>query len=164
MVVIASYRPAEGADAEAISDLVQAALLPHTLPGWTADAVAHLLSESSPQALREQFREAAFTQVCVNEGAIVGFILCKRSRLIGLLAVHPSLQRSGIGSQLLQGMLEHVAAVAPDISVVEVNATEYSLPFYRRRGFYPLSEFIEHEGCRFVRLGYWRKNPLLGAA
>src|SRR6266702_2968440 len=85
-------------------------------------------------------------------------IHCKRSRLLGLLAVHPSLQRSGIGSQLLQCMLVHVADAAPDISVVEVNATEYSLRFYRRRGFYPLSEFIEHEGCRFVRLGYWRKN------
>ncbi len=164
MVVVASYRPAEGADAESISDLVQAALLPHTLPGWTADAVAHLYSENSPQALRERFTEAAFTRVCVNEGVIVGFIQCKRSRLLGLLAVHPSLQRSGIGSQLLQCMLVHVADAAPDISVVEVNATEYSLPFYRRRGFYPLSEFIEHEGCRFVRLGYWRKNPLLGAA
>jgi GNAT superfamily N-acetyltransferase len=123
-----------------------------------------LFSENSPQALREQLRESAFARVCVNESAIVGFIHCKRSRLLGLLAVHPSLQRSGIGSQLLQGMLAHVADAAPEISVVEVNATEYSLPFYRRRGFYPLSEFIEHEGCRFVRLGYWRKNPLLGGA
>src|SRR6266581_3435711 len=60
MVVVASYRPAEGADAESISDLVQAALLPHTLPGWTADAVAHLYSENSPQALRERRRYCRF--------------------------------------------------------------------------------------------------------
>ena len=58
-------------------------------------------------------------------------------------------------------MLQHLRRAAPDVSVVEVNATEYSLPFYRRFGFYPLSEFIEFDGCRFARLGYWRRNPLV---
>ena len=52
-------------------------------------------------------------------------------------------------------------AHAPEVSAVEVNATEYSIPFYRRQGFHPLSGFIDYEGCRFARLGDWRKNPLL---
>jgi GNAT superfamily N-acetyltransferase len=162
MAVATSYRPADVADSDSIAELVQATLLPHTLPGWTPAAIAHLFAENSPDTLREHFRQAAFTQVCSTKGAIVGFIHCKKSRLLGLLAVHPSVQRRGIGSQLLQCMLAHVADVAPEVSVVEVNATEHSLPFYLRRGFYPLSEFIEYEGCRFARLGYWRKNPLLG--
>jgi len=70
-------------------------------------------------------------------------------------------QRQGIGSRLVERKLAHVSVAAPEISVVEVNATEYSLPFYRRHGFYPISEFIDFEGCRFMRLAYWRRNPLL---
>jgi GNAT superfamily N-acetyltransferase len=148
-------------DAESISELVQRALIPSTLPGWTSSAVAHLLDENSPRSLRDRLKEAAFSQVCSSADSIVGFIICKKSRLLSLLAIDPVVQRRGIGSQLIQGMLSHIAEVAPDISVVEVNATEYSLPSYRQRGFYPVSEFIEFEGCRFIRLGYWRKNPLL---
>jgi len=148
-------------DAESVSELVQRALLPHTLPGWTSAAVAHLFDENSPQSVRDRLKEAAFSQVCSSAGFIVGFIICKKSRLLSLLAVDPVVQRQGIGSQLIQCMLAHIAEGTPDISVVEVNATEYSLPFYRQHNFFPISEFIEFEGCRFIRLGYWRKNPLL---
>jgi ribosomal protein S18 acetylase RimI-like enzyme len=160
-VIAASYRPAHEADAEPISAIVHRALLPHTLPGWTAAAVERLLGENSPQSLREYLTKAPFAHVCVNAGSIVGFITSKKSRLVSLLVVDPAFQRLGVGSQLMSHMLEHVAAAAAEISVVEVNATEYSLPFYRRCGFYPISEFIEFEGCRFARLAYWRKNPLL---
>lgn len=155
------YRPAEESDAEAISSLVKDALLPSTLPGWTPEAIASLLAKASPDALRGHITEAAFAHISLDGRSVVGFILSRKLRFLNLLVVQPSLQRRGIGSQLMQRMLEHVAAAAPDLSVVEVNGTEYSFSFYRRFGFYPLSEVIEYDGCRFIRLGYWRKNPLL---
>ncbi len=156
-----SYRPAVESDAESISELVKRALLPNTLPGWTRAAVDHLFEENSPQALREHVREVPFAHVCENLDSVVGLIISKNSRLLSLLAVDASHQRCGIGSQLVQHFLSHIAEKAPDLSVAEVNATEYSFPFYRQRGFYPISDFLEYEGCRFVRMGYWRKNPLL---
>ncbi|MGE5095875.1 MAG: GNAT family N-acetyltransferase [Betaproteobacteria bacterium] len=105
-----------------------------------------------------------FAEVCLVRGSIVGLITSKLPRLISLLIVDPMSQRQGIGSRLIERKRAHVTAAAPEISIVEVNATEYSLPFYRRHGFYPISEFIEFDGCRFVRLGYWRMNPLLKGA
>jgi predicted N-acetyltransferase YhbS len=100
--------------------------------------------------MREHIEEAAFAHVALDRGDIVGFILCKHSRFVNLLIVEPSLQHHGIGSHLMRLMLQRLSDTVPDLSVVEVNATEYSLPFYRR-----------FDGCRFARLGYWRKNPLL---
>lgn len=156
-----SYRPAETSDGPAVSALVKRALPAETLPGWTSEAISSLLAKASPEAMRDQIAAAAFAHVAFDHESIVGFILATRSRFLNLLVVDPSLQRQGIGSHSIRHMLQHLGEAAPDLSVVEVNATEYSLPFYRRLGFYPLSEFIEFDGCRFARLGYWRKNPLL---
>jgi len=160
-VTTPSYRPAQESDGPAISALRARALSNETLPGWTADAISNLLAKSASQPIRERIQEAAFAHVALDCDDIVGFILCKHPRFINLLIVEPSLQRRGIGSHLMRLMLQYLCGAAPDVSVVEVNATEYSLPFYRRFGFYPLSEFIEFDGCRFARLGYWRRNPLV---
>lgn len=155
------YRNAEPADVPALSQLAHRALQPHALPGWTDHAIQRLLDENSESALRAFLPNAAFVHVCVESDSIVGFIGNKLPRLVSLLVVHPIRQRRGVGSRLLTSMFDFVAAHAPEVSVVEVNATEYSLPFYRQNAFYPLSGFIDYEGCRFARLGYWRKNPLL---
>jgi len=154
------FRLAQESDAEAISALIHRALLPETLPGWMPVAVERLLGDNSAQSLREFLKRAAFSLVCVHADAIVGFITSKLPRLISLVAVDPAFQRAGVGSQLVERLLQHISMEAREVSVVEVSATEYSFPFYRRLGFYPLSEFIDYEGCRFARLGYWRKNPL----
>ena len=156
-----SYRPADESDAPSISELVLHALDAETLPGWTPHAVSSLLAKASPDSMRGQIASAAFAHVAVDGKRVVGFILCKQLRFLNLLVVEPNHQRQGIGSNLTRRMFQNLLAAAPDLSVVEVNATEHSLSFWRRVGFYPLSEFIEFDGCRFARLGYWRKNPRL---
>jgi predicted GNAT family N-acyltransferase len=104
---------------------------------------------------------ANFTNVCVAEDTVVGYINCKSPRLIDLVVVDPAWQKSGIGSTLLARALRHIAETAPDVTAVEVSVTEYSLPFYRRHAFYPISEAIEIDGRRTIRMASWRTNPLL---
>ena len=153
------YRAARESDAVAISALVHHALHSATLPGWSPEAVASLLAKGRPDGIREKIRDAAFAHAAVVDDSVVGFILCTNLRFLNLLVVDPAFQCKGIGSHLMKCMLEHLRDAAPELSVVEVNATEYSLPFYGRFGFYPLSEMIESDGCRFIRLGHWLRNP-----
>jgi len=141
--------------------LVLRSLTPDTLPGWTSEAISKLLGKASPEALGEAIEAADLAFVACDHQETLGFLLARHLRFLNLLVVEPSLQRRGIGSRLVRCMLSRLREIAPDVSVVEVNATEHFLPFYRRLGFYPLSEFITFEGCRFARLGYWRKNPVL---
>jgi len=157
-----SFRPADDADAGALSELVRRNVVPATMPGWTTAAIDRLLGENAPDALRSAIKDASFSQLCLDhENRIVGYVYCKSPRAISLVVVEPSVQRCGIGSALLRRALDHIAGVAPDQSVVEVNATEYSMPFYRRHAFYPISELFDYEGCRMVRMALWRRNPAL---
>ena len=129
MTTSTSYRPAEALDGTAISTLVKRSLTTETLPGWTPKAISSLLAKVAPEAMREEIAKATFAYIASDHRAIVGYILAKRSRFLNLVAVEPSLQRRGIGSHLVRRMLEHVNHADPDLSVVEVNATEYSLLF-----------------------------------
>ena len=155
------YRSPSPSDAEAVSAMIQRVFGPAVLPGWTPDAVAKLLAAAEPQSLRAKFTNAFFAEVCVGAEVPHGFIMSAAPRLLNLVVVEPTSQRHGIGTALLQHLLRHISATAAEVSVVEVNATEHSVPFYRGHGFYPLSQFIDHDGCRFMRMGFWRKSPLL---
>jgi GNAT superfamily N-acetyltransferase len=156
-----AYRAATEADATALSGLVRHNVVAAMLPGWTAAAIDRLRAESTPDALRAAIVDASFAQLCVDGEDPVGYVYCKSPRVIGLVVVDPVVHRLGIGSLLLRQALAHVADVAPDQSVVEVNATEYSMPFYRRHAFYPISEVFDHDGRRMVRMALWRRNPAL---
>lgn len=161
MQLRAEYRRPLASEAESISALIHRALVPSTLPGWSPVAVEKLLAAAEPRLLREKFTSAAFAEVCVSAQGPSGFIMAANLRLLNLVVVEPASQRQGTGTVLLEHLLRHIAATADEISVLEVNATEYSVAFYRRRDFFPLSEFIEHNGCRFMRMGFWRKSPQL---
>ena len=161
MQLQAEYWLPQASDAESVSALILRAFAPGTLPGWAPAAVEKLLVAAEPRLLCEKFTTAAFAEVCVSAQEPHGFIMAANPRLLNIVVVDPLSQRQGIGTTLLQHLLRHIAATAAEISVVEVNATEYSVPFYRRHAFYPLSEFVEHDGCRFMRMGFWRKSPQL---
>lgn len=154
-----TYRRAKLSDAPALSNLARRALQPHALAGWTDYAIRRLLDENSESALCDCVSAAAFVHLCVESDSVVAFIANKVPRLVSLLVVDPDRQRQGIGSRLGATMLDFAGTHAPDVSVVEVNATEYSVPSIA--GTASLSSFIDYEGCRFARLGCWRKNPLL---
>jgi ribosomal protein S18 acetylase RimI-like enzyme len=52
---------------------------------------------------------------------------------IGMMIVHPTARRQGIGAALMTRALEHVAAAG--VSCVKLDATPAGLPLYRRLGF-----------------------------
>jgi predicted GNAT family N-acyltransferase len=118
-----------------------------------------LFDGSTPEAAAAAFENSVFAEVCLNEHSVIGYINCNTPRLISVVVVDPSVHRSGIGSRLLRRALEHISKVAPDASIVEVNATDFSMPFYRRHSFYPISEPFDYEGRRLVRMALWRRNP-----
>jgi len=53
------------------------------------------------------------------------------------LAVLPEYQGSGIGTALLQRLLEHVASTAPSTAFVGLFGTDGAIPLYERHGFTP---------------------------
>lgn len=53
------------------------------------------------------------------------------------LAVLPEYQGRGVGTALVQRLLDHVASTAPSTAFVGLFATGGAIPLYRRHGFTP---------------------------
>ena len=107
--------------------------------GWTAYT-------DDPAALRNGFANSLLTLAAYEEGMLLGLI-----RVVGDghtvifvqdILVRPQFQRSGIGSALLQAVLERYA----DVRQIELvtDDTPETMAFYRALGFQELTEI----GCR----------------
>ena len=107
--------------------------------GWTAYT-------DDPAALRSGFANSLLTLAAYEEAALAGLI-----RVVGDghtvvfvqdILVHPQFQRRGIGSALLQAVLDRYANVR-QIELV-TDDTPKTTAFYRSMGFQELTEI----GCR----------------
>ncbi|HZW13819.1 MAG TPA: GNAT family N-acetyltransferase [Noviherbaspirillum sp.] len=149
------FRPANPDDAERISHLLTVTFDVNSTPGWEIDALARFHARNNYEQIDIAIATAVYQEVCVNSGEIVAYLYMPRPYLIGILAVHPSLQGHGIGSALLQRGRQYVLSHHPEVTVLQVNATERSEPFYAAHSFFPLSPYVMMEGMRFRRMGYW---------
>ena len=156
-------RPASEADADALSALVRESFTGLASEGWTSSAVAFLLAEASPESLALKLRQPTFAAGTFVGPQAVGFLLMLTPSVLGMMFVHPLWFRRGIGRALWEQARAHVEAAHPEVKTVELNATRFAFPFYRRLGFVPVSAEFRRAGCRAIRMACWLPARALGA-
>ena len=114
--------------------------------GWTAYT-------AEPEKLRLGFENSLFTLGAYEKGELVGLIRAvgdgQTIVFIQDILVFPEHQRRGIGSLLLNAVLERYAHVR-QIELATDN-TEKTAAFYKNLGFAPMAEL---GCCGFMRLKY----------
>jgi predicted GNAT family N-acyltransferase len=139
----------------ALSKLVVSAFTSEATPGWSDVALARLHLENCPETLAKSMMNAAFHEVCTIGDEVVGAIQCARPHLLSMIAVRDSARGQGVGRQLVEHFIDFADRQFPENEILQVNATTYSASFYKRLGFFPISETIDFDGCRFIRMAYW---------
>jgi predicted GNAT family N-acyltransferase len=142
-------------EADELSRLVVDTFTTETTPGWNDVALARLHHENRPQALAKSLANAAFYEICSIGDEFIGVVLCAKPHLLSMIAVRDTMRGRGIGRQLVEHFIDFADREFPDNEMLQVNATTYSAPFYKRLGFYPISEPIDFDGCRFIRMAFW---------
>lgn len=86
------------------------------------------LSGGEPERFDKRLQES-FSLVALGDGKVVGFGNLAEGNRIDLLYVHPSFQRKGIASALLEALEEKAAGAT------EVEASMTALPFFLSHGY-----------------------------
>ena len=149
-------------DAAAASHLVQSSFSELAAKDWSPDAMNVFLVDSTPDALRRKIAEATFAGGAFRGTEMLGFVLMPTARILGMLFVHPSALRKGIGRSMWELARAHVESSHPDVRTVELNSTPYAFRFYRSLGFVPLSGEFVRDGCRVTRMACWLPARSLG--
>jgi N-acetylglutamate synthase-like GNAT family acetyltransferase len=151
-------RVAETGDAEAIVAIINAAF--RLAEGFLLDR-----DRIDLEAVQELFQKGTF--LIAEDSSLCGCVYVEsrgRDRsYLGLLAVDPRLQKSGLGSQLMKAAEEYCAKAGShfmDLRIVSVR--EELPPFYHRRGYVETGTEPFTPGltpkvpCHFV----WMSKPL----
>lgn len=158
-----SIRTVDASDAAAASALVRESFLKLASGAWESEAQQRFLIDSSPEPLGRKIAAAAYAAGAFSAAQIVGFLLMPTPTLLGMLFVHPSRLRQGIGSRLWECARTRLESEFPEARTVELNSTPYAVEFYRALGFVRISAEFTRGGARATRMACWLPARTLGA-
>ena len=156
------FRTASTEDAPGISLLVSRVFVPNLVNGWGVDALVSVREENSGTSLVSALSSSAFQRVVVVCSNVVAYINFTKPHLLAVLAVASELQGQGIGSRLIVDAIKDIDKAHPEIEVLHVSATENSMPFYFKHGFYPISPMLNIDDRRFIRMALWLRPRRMG--
>ena len=81
---------------------------------------------------------------------MVGVCAIREMRQVELLYVDAQYHRLGIGSSLLKKAVMDTKEIALDMNQLRVNASPYSVPFFKAMGFEAAGEMQEMDGLKFL--------------
>ena len=135
-------RPYQPSDHTEIADLFHAAVhaIPETIyskeerDAW-APTPPNYTEWASRLSVKKPF-------VAVKNNTLVGFIELEKDGHIDCLYVHPTYQRAGVASQLLQQV--RTIADQKGLTTLTVEASRIAMPFFKQHGFTCLQKNIVH--------------------
>lgn len=140
-----AVRLAEAADAEAISQLILAALHSSNARDYPADVIARVAGNFTPDAVRELLKRRRVL-VAVQDEAIVATASLD-GNVVRSVFVDPALQGQGIGRLL---MIEiELRAREAGVTVLSVPSSLTAEPFYTKLGFHTVRD-VYHGNERTV--------------
>lgn len=129
-------RPAAKVDAEAISDVILAALREVNAKDYSPDIIDRVADSFSPAAVRKLLGSRTVF-VAIDGGSIVGTASLDGA-VVRTVFVAPSAQRRGIGARLMAEIEQ--AAITGGITTLSVPSSITAQGFYEKLGFNSVSD------------------------
>ena len=144
-------RVAGSADIEDVARLVADVFGRDVAPGYKPEGVAEFSRYAASGRLAGRLREGHVILVA-KDGLreLVGMVEVRDFSHVSMLFVTGSMQRRGIGRDLVTRAVEMCRERNPDASTVTVNASPNSVAAYERFGFRSSGGEQERNGIRFV--------------
>lgn len=118
-------------DTDAVSEVCMAAFTSSVADTVSEEGIATFSMIASPSAFLNRMGGGDYlTLVAEIDGVIEGVAALKEGHHLAMLFVRPERQKSGIGRQLLQSLMEHVT-----VDIMTVRASLSSIAAYQKYGF-----------------------------
>ncbi|GAA4827692.1 GNAT family N-acetyltransferase [Algivirga pacifica] len=137
-------RKAYTTDASSISELILYTAQKQNFEDYTPEGHQIFLHAHQADSVKRLMEIGISYWVYLHKDMIIGVISVKQHAHIFHLYVHPLHQKLGIGSLLL----EHIIQQSPHLSF-SVNASKTAIPFYKKHGFSHSSPAQELNGFRY---------------
>ncbi|WP_448570283.1 GNAT family N-acetyltransferase [Trichothermofontia sp.] len=143
-------RCAQPADVPALADLYYQSVLATAPQAYTPAQTAAWAAFATDLPQFQRFILGVTTYVATKAGAIAGFAGIGATGHVASLYVHPHFARQGIGSSLVQTIVQH--AQDQRLPRLYAEVSEFSLGVFQKFGFiHYQTETVDRQGVRFTR-------------
>ncbi|MCR5595634.1 MAG: GNAT family N-acetyltransferase [Lachnospiraceae bacterium] len=116
-------------------DLAWRTFVKYEAPEYTQEGIQNFKDFVTDGVLKTMFENGVYKLfVAVYEKKIIGIISLRDNNHISLLFVESKYHRQGVGSGLMQFLVEHMINVM-NLRSLTVNAAPYGVEFYHKLGF-----------------------------
>jgi N-acetylglutamate synthase-like GNAT family acetyltransferase len=148
--MLASIRPANLTDANAIAELVREVSECSFLREFSETGQLRFLSDHSPESMTARLQSGEFQyDLAEVDGVLVGVVGVRRKSHLFSLYVVDRMQKHGLGRLLWN----HARARAVESGSAEgftVNSSKNAVPFYERFGFVTQGPVVDSHGVLYV--------------
>lgn len=146
---VVEFRPANFSEADAISQLVNAAYRPaEGKGGWTHESDLVRGNRSSPEQVAILMATSLVLVGIIDTkvAACANIVKEGNEAHIGMLAVAPEFQGSGVGKILLSEAEKHASTIlkADKLILIVVSARKELIDFYLRRGYQRTGTLLQY--------------------
>lgn len=143
-------RYAQPADVPALADLYYQSVLTTAPQAYTPAQTAAWAAFATKLPQFQRFVLRVTTYVATRDDTIAGFAGIGATGHVASLYVHPNFARQGIGSLLMQRLVQH--AQDHHLPRLYAEASEFSLGVFQKFGFtHYQTETVERQGVPFTR-------------
>lgn len=146
-MAVDSIRPGEE---ERVVELVLAAFDRFVAPCFSQEGIAEFRRYADIEALRERLQSGAVILTAKVGKELVGVAEIRDYRHLGWLFAGPSRQGKGIGSALMNRVVELCSGHEQGEGAITVNSSPNAVGFYEKMGFVARDEEQTVNGIRFV--------------
>jgi GNAT superfamily N-acetyltransferase len=143
-------KPFSPGQEQVVSQLIKEVYDEFVAPDYSEKGNLFFYAFIDPEAIYSRQYIQNTILLAFRDGILAGMIEMRDNSRVSLLFTRKEFMHQGIAHKLLNEAISHCLIHNPNLKIISVHASPYSIPIYQKLGFIPISSMQEANGILYM--------------